>query len=500
MAVKNKHTAPLNIAWKAHPGPQTRFVSSTAFELMYGGAAGGGKSDGLLAAALRHVHNPDYRAILFRRTHPDLVKSLIDRSTALYPILGAKFQQQDSYWRFPSGARVYLSHMQYESDVYAHRSVQYQYVGFDELTTFSQTQYVYMISRMRSAQGIPVRIRSATNPGGEFAEWVLRRWAPWLVPLDRWESEGITGWEKPIYAADGQLLNIVQVDDDREGVVALGHPDGLTRVFVPAKLSDNPALTINDPNYRKRLMALDSVSRMQLLGGLWLVKVAAGMMFKKDWFRSERLPENGTYGLIRYWDRAATEPNKNNPDPDWTVGMLVAREQTSGVFYVLGVERFRARPAEVIRRIVETAEKDKLRYGHVTTGLEQEPGASGVFEIASYVTALAGFAIHIFKPAGTEGSKVIRAKPASAQAEHGMVRVCEPGLWWGPVVSELEAFPEGGHDDCVDAFSGAVTALCSFPAAEYVKVASMFENLVVSSRAKVIRGLYDSDDDGGIRR
>jgi len=484
------------VAWRPNEGPQTRFLSSTAFELLYGGAAGGGKSEGLLAGALRYINRADYRAILFRRTSPDLVRSLIDRSHKLYPVCGGEFRQDKSLWQFPSGARVYLSHMQYESDVHSHQSAEYQYVGFDELTTFTQRQYTYLISRLRSSSGLPSRIRSATNPGGEGAPWVLRRWAPWLVPVDRWTVEGIEGWEAPVAAADGEVLSIVQVDDDREGVVARGTAESLTRVFVPAKLSDNPHLALGDPEYRARLLSLDAVTRLQLLGGLWLVKVSAGMMFKKDWFRPvDRLPEGESFAFLRYWDRAATEPSKQNPDPDWTVGCLVARAQASGRFYILGAERFRGRPAEVVARIRRTAEMDRERWGHVVVGLEQEPGASGVFEVAAYVSALAGFPIRVFKPGGTDGSKVTRAKPASSQAEQGAVSVVAPGLWWGPVASELESFPEGGHDDAVDAFAGAVTALCSCSGADYVRISTLFEGVVVSPRAGGINGIYASDDD-----
>jgi hypothetical protein len=172
------------VLWRPNPGPQTRFLALPSYEVAYGGSAGSGKSAALLMGALRFVDRPAYRALLLRRTFPELEKSLIERSFQLYPkaFPGTRYNEQKKVWVFPSGARIYFGHIERDGDVHAYQSAEFQYLGFDELTSFSERQYTYVLSRARSATGIPVRIRGATNPGGEGHDWVFRRWGPWLDP------------------------------------------------------------------------------------------------------------------------------------------------------------------------------------------------------------------------------------------------------------------------------------------------------------------------------
>lgn len=166
------------VLWRPNPGPQTRFLALASYEVAYGGSAGSGKSAALLMGALRFVDRPAYCALLLRRTFPELEKSLIERSFQLYPkaFPGTRYNEQKKVWLFPGGARVYFGHLERDADVHAYQSAEFQYLGFDELTSFTERQYTYMLSRARSATGIPIRIRGATNPGGEGHDWVFKRW------------------------------------------------------------------------------------------------------------------------------------------------------------------------------------------------------------------------------------------------------------------------------------------------------------------------------------
>jgi len=425
---------------------QARFLSTNAYEALYGGAAGGGKSEALLAGALRWVDHPSFRALILRRTYADLERSLIDRARTMYPLHrpGADYNETKKVWRFPSGALVFFGHLEHEKDKLAYQSAEFSYIAFDELTHFSETQYTYLLSRARSSKGLPIHVRTATNPGGEGHEWVMRRWAPWLDP----ESE--------VRADPGEVLHYRNRDDGIEWVPE-GTESALSRVFFPARVSDNPYLAKNDPTYVERLRGLDPVTRAQLLDGDWLARPAAGALFKGAWFERVAAPP-AMATRVRYWDRAATgesEAKRRGRDPDYTVGVRLSRTR-EGLYYVEDVVRFRGRPHEVMARVKLTADMDGRG---VAIGIEQDPGAAGVFEADAYVRELAGFNVRKVRPTG---DKVTRAQPVSAQSEAKNVKLLA-ATWNHAFVSELEAFPDGAHDDQVDALSGAFGMASSPP-------------------------------------
>ncbi|WP_394845174.1 phage terminase large subunit [Pendulispora brunnea] len=417
--------------WRPIPGPQTRFLSSAAYEVLFGGAAGGSKTEALLVAPLRWVSEPSFRGLLLRRTFPELERSLIDRSRQLYPLAfpSAKYREDKRYWAFPSGARIAFGHLEHEHDVYSYQSSEWQFLGFDELTLFSERQYVYMLSRARSSKGLPIRVRAATNPGGSGHEWVFRRWGPWLDP------------KCTVHAGAGETLHYRNTDDGEQWCTRES-PGALSRVFIPSKVSDNPYLSNTD--YIERLKGLDPLTRAQLLDGNWLARPAKGLLFKRAWLPIIDLAPAAAF-RVRYWDRAASAGKG-----DWTVGIRVAR--ADGLFIVEDVVRLRGTPREVQATILGTAELD----GRATMiGIEQDPGSAGVFEADSYVRLLAGHNVRKFR---VSKDKVVRAQPVSAQAEGGNVRLLR-GAWNEAFVQELEAFPEGNFDDQVDSFSGAFSAL-----------------------------------------
>lgn len=217
-------------------------------EALYGGAAGGGKSDCALAEALRQIHIPHYRGLILRKTYPQL-SELIDRSTELYKsaIKEARYNDSKHYWQFPSGAKIFFGSMQHTKDRVNYQGKRYDFIDFDELTQFTWDEYSYLFSRNRpSGPGTRCYIRAQANPGGVGHGWVKERFITPAPPMT-------TIWEE----------------------VNIRHPDGKeekrrrSRVFVPSTVFDNKILLENDPDYLTSLAALPEAERQALLYGDW---------------------------------------------------------------------------------------------------------------------------------------------------------------------------------------------------------------------------------------
>jgi predicted phage terminase large subunit-like protein len=381
-------------------------------EGFYGGAARGGKSSALLIAALQYVSEPDYAALILRRTFRQLSleDAIMDRAERWLSPTDAKWEGADKRWRFPSGATLTFGYLDTERDKYQYQSAAFQFIAFDELSQFTQSQYTYLFSRLTRLEGstIPLRMRAASNPGDIGHEFVKAR-----------------------------FITPTHAEMKTKG-----------RFFVPALLEDNPY--VDQPAYEDSLIELDPVTYEQLRHGNWDISIA-GNMFKRESFdiiasAPPRLQQ------VRYWDPAASEPKKNT-DPDWTVGALMST--SNGQYHIKSIVRFQKTPGEAEKIIKQTAQID----GIVTTIImEQEPGASGMMAIDHYARdILQGYAFTGIK---SSGSKVVRAQPFSAAVENGNVKICKDCQWIEDMLYELVAFPTKGiHDDIVDALSGAFNAL-----------------------------------------
>ncbi len=227
---------------------QAVFQSRSEYEALYGGAAGGGKSDALLTEALRQVNVSNYRALILRKTYPQL-SELIDRSRELYSAAYPKAVYNDSkhFWNFPSGAKIYFGAMQHTKDRINYQGKRYDFIAFDELTHFTWDEYSYMFSRNRpSGGGTRCYIRATTNPGGIGHSWVKERFitaAPPLTPIKT---------KMQITDPDGK-----QIEMER------------SRIFVPSTVFDNAELLKNDPNYLANLSLLPEKEKKALLYGDW---------------------------------------------------------------------------------------------------------------------------------------------------------------------------------------------------------------------------------------
>ena len=230
------------IVFAANEGPQEAFLAASETDVLFGGAAGGGKSYAMLVDPLRYAHRAAHRALIIRRSMPEL-RELIDKSRELYPkaFPGSKYREVEKMWNFPSGAKVEFGFLERDADVYRYQGQAYSWIGFDEITHLpTEFSWNYLASRLRTTDPTIVPyMRCTANPGGVGAHWVKKRYIDPCHPNDSFEGK-----------------------------------DGLSRKFIPARLEDNPYLA-TDGRYEKMLMALPPTQRKQLLEGNWDVNEGA---------------------------------------------------------------------------------------------------------------------------------------------------------------------------------------------------------------------------------
>lgn len=445
--------APTVIEIRPQPGPQEAFLASPADIVFYGGAAGGGKTWSVLMEPVRHIHNPEFGGVIFRREFTQISQEggLWEKSEELYSLLGAEPNQSKMRWRFPAGARMRFAHMQHETDKFKYQGGELAYIGFDELTHFSEGQFFYMVSRNRSTSGVRPYIRATCNPDPD--SWV-RRFIDWWIGEDGYaipERSGVVRWfarpDEEIVWADTRE----QLLDENPTVEP---EDALSFTFILSRLKDNPALTEKDPSYRAKLRVLPRVERERLLGdeekgGNWNVRAAAGLLFKRQWVEViDHVPAGIT--AVRAWDFAGTPVTQQSQDPDWTVGVKVGRAKAPE-HYVLDAVRLRGSPSQVEELFIRTALADGPSVIQV---IPQDPGEAGktLAQKRSTLSELQAISVRVVRPTG---DKVTRFTHASSLSEQGLLKVVR-APWNDWFFSDLEAFPDAKHDDTADATSDAV--------------------------------------------
>ena len=240
--LKVKEEVNNNVIFQPNDGPQTDFLAAPEIDVLYGGAAGGGKSYAMLVDPLRYAHRAAHRALILRRSMPEL-RELIDKSRELYPqaFHGCKFREVEKLWNFPSGAKVEFGFLERDADVYRYQGQAYSWIGFDEITHLpTEFAWNYLASRLRTTDSeITPYLRCTANPGGVGAHWVKKRYISPAPPNESFDGN-----------------------------------DGLSRKFIPARLDDNPYLS-EDGRYEQMLKALPDVQRRQLLEGNWEITEGA---------------------------------------------------------------------------------------------------------------------------------------------------------------------------------------------------------------------------------
>ena len=422
--------------WRPNSKAQEDFLAHNAFEVLYGGQAGAGKSDALLIDPLRYMHLNGAKAIFLRRTFPELEKHSILRSLELF-YGKATYHGVFHRWTFPSGGIIMFGHLQHEKDKLKYQTAEFTHLLFDELTTFDEGMYHFMFSRIRSSKGVPSYVRAVSNPplptmGGE---WVRERWLAW-VGSDR--DRELRGLPK---AKSGQTLWFKTVND-KDIITEPTDPDALSRSFIRGKTKDNRTLMENDPEYLKRLRSLSYIEREVLMSGRWDVEIK-GNIFKREWFKFVD-PQVAYEGVIvnRYWDLAASGSERG----DWTAGVKIAllKEYVA----IVDIVRVRLNWPDTRAVIVKTAHADGFYCAQI-------------FEDAAFQRAVIDdlhrtedFPVIAHRPVG---NKMTRALVWSNYLEKGHLRLCE-GDWVSGFIWECLGFTgkDGvGHDDQVDAVSGS---------------------------------------------
>lgn len=437
------------------PGPQTKFMATPASICIYGGAAGGGKSYGLLLSALRYKNVPGFGCTIFRRNFNQVFAQggLWDESVNIYMgIRGAepKFGRGQWWFRNDEGqivSKVTFAHIERDEDVHKWQGSQICEIGFDELTHFSEKTFFFMLSRNRSTCGIQPFVRATCNPDAD--SWVAKFIEWWIDPETGYpipERSGKIRWfirrDEVLYWANTKeelwkRFNLV-TEEER------GEPRSVT--FIMSKLSDNKELLKVNPGYLANLKALSLIERERLLNGNWKIKAGAGLFFKRTQLGEilEKVPSD-VVQWVRCWDLAATE-KEDNGDPAYTAGVLMGKRK-NGRYVVADVINKQMSASDVRKTIKLTAQADRAAYKRVRIRLPKDPGQAGKEQAESYIKFLSGFDV---TAVAESGSKEARAEPMAAQWQAGNFDIVY-GPWNEEYLIQLENFPEGKFKDMVDA-------------------------------------------------
>ena len=448
---------------KPQEGPQTMFLSSSADIVIYGGAAGGGKSYGLLLEPMRHKNVRGFNGTIFRTQHTDLVKDggLWEESSKLYSqVKNAVPRLGDKQWVFRDNkgnvtSKITFSYLN-PTNMQTWKGSQICFIGYDELCDFDEKCFWFMLSRNRSTCGVAPYIRGTCNPDPDswvraFIDWWIDPDTGYAIP----ERSGVIRWmirrDERIYWADTkeelwEKFNLVTAEERQE-------PRSVT--FIASSIYDNQELLKVNPQYLGNLKAMAEVDRERFLKGNWNIKPAAGLIFKRSQVNIIQAEPTDLLWVCRAWDIAATEKKEKSDDPDYTAGVLMGKRK-SGKYVVLDVINQQIGAGDVEKLIYNTAVADRAKYGRLMRiRLPQDPGAAGKIVAQDYTRKLAGFAVVVER---VNGSKIVRANPFAAQWQNGNVEVLAAD-WNDAYFKQLEFFPDGKHDDMVDASSDSFNEL-----------------------------------------
>ena len=403
---------------RPQPGPQEAFLTFPADVVIYGGAAGGGKTYGMLLDALHYTHVRGFGAVFFRKNHNQIFSEggLWDTSLDLYtglpnavPAIGK------SQWKFldPRGrtlSRVSFKHIERDMDLGKWQGSQICGLYFDELTHFSEKTFFYMFSRNRSLCGVKPYTRASCNPDAD--SWVAKFIEWWIDPNTGYpipERSGVIRWfiriEEVLHWANTreELWERFNLTTETER----DKPKSVT--FIAASVYDNKLLLEKDPGYLANLEAMALVERERLLHGNWKIKAAAGLFFKRTQLgkRLDAVPTD-VVRWVRCWDLAASEKTSKG-DPAYTAGVLMGK-RSNGRYIIADVINRQMAASDVRKTILMTAQMDR--------------------------------------------SKESRAEPMAAQWQAGNFDILA-GEWNEPYLLQLENFPDGKFKDMVDASANA---------------------------------------------
>ena len=493
------------IVFKPQEGPQSAFLANEADIVLYGGARGGGKTYALLLETARNISTPNFNAVIFRRTSPQIRQSggLWDESVTMFNHLKGKPSETRMLWKWENNVRINFATIEHDADKLGYQGAQICLMCFDELTHFNEEVFWFLMASNRSTCGVRPYIRCTCNPDSD--SWV-RKFIDWWIDSEGYpikersgvvryfmRVDGLIKWgnsknellrEDPVFISafndlkeqylkkKGKFILSAQVKERQR--VKKEYTEKIYKLkrqylntiksftFIASTVHDNKILLEKDPSYLGNLHALPLVERKRMLEGNWNIKAEAGKFFNRDWFSvvgASEIPQNGVE--CRYWDFAATAVSNKNKDPDYTVGIKIRKFE--GKYFIIDCVRIRENPAEVEKKFIEVVATDKrvaddlgIQY---KVRWEEEGGSSGKQETYRLQSILAGYDARGIK---STKSKEVRAKPFAIQCEIGNVKL-QKADWNDILVNELHMFTDVGskHDDIADGCSGAFTELCS---------------------------------------
>lgn len=415
-------------------------------------------SDALLLAALQYVDYPGYSAIIFRKTFTDLSGkgAIMDRAqTWLREFSEVHWSAEKKTFTFPSGATLAFSYLQDPDDHLRYQGWEFQFVAFDELTQHREDQYRYLFSRLRRLKdsSIPIRMRSATNPGGPGGEWVKNRFVSDEFLAASVEEQFSKAWDKTEECEECEGTGVLH----SEQCLYCDGAGTITRVFVPSKIDDNPSLDRRE--YAKSLALLPPLERLRLQSGRWDV-METGELFKQSWFRyyeprgehyrlfatdgSIRISPHGSRLVFTTADTASKE--KTTADPTVICTWAMTREYD---LLLLGVIRERMEIPKIAPVILQEAR----RFGSDFVLIEDAASGIGVIQELRGVRG-GGLTVKGYSPANRD--KVARSTIAQIRMSEGQVYFpVGENKTLTECQNELLAFPLGAHDDFVDNLSMA---------------------------------------------
>ena len=452
----SKKTIAQLVNYEPQEGRQTEFHDCTAEIAIYGGAAGAGKTYALLAEPLKGLDKPGFTAVMLRRTLQQVKKpgGPWDEACRMYANSGARINQSDLKLKFDTGSSLTFGHIEHEKDLNAWDGSQIAMVLLDQLESFEQRMFFYMLSRNRTTCGVKPTVRASCNPDSRswlalFLEWWIDKDTGF--PIE--ERAGKIRWMSRIgngihWHADKKDAIQYCIDQEIDKETARIIPKSVT--FIPAKLDDNEKLTSVDPGYKANLLAMSNYDRNRLLLGNWKQRPEGGE-FSREWFVDkwfEQWPLDNAV-LVK---TMALDPSKGAKDRSGDyqalIKLMIDRHQVIYVQAVMKrqpIHQMVADSADQVRKFlphgfaIETNSFQSLLKKEIEEEfVRQEILFGDVYEMINTL------------------NKMVRIRRLESYLAHDRVRFMANCPGTQLLIDQLADFPDGIHDDGPDALEMAI--------------------------------------------
>ena len=426
---------------------QEMYINAPQDVVVFGGGAGSGKSYLGAMDVLKYTDDPRFRCLVVRRLTPQIhgPGGIFETFTNLHRDIyqdKLKIKKRDGILEYPNGGTVSFRHCQYEEDKHSFQGWQLSMALLDEAQQLTQSQVVYIMSRLRSEAAMKPKMRMTCNPAGK-GHW-LTNWLEWYLLPSGLPDPDKCGKTRYFTMQDNQML-WANTEEELKRQIPGCSP--LSFTFISANVYDNPVLMKRQPEYVAWLEGQDRETKEALLYGNWYVTKQHEGYFKRKW--TQVIPEAPYVARrVRGFDMAGSIKDEVNKDPDYTATVLMSHTK-DGQYTIEHAHRMRERFHTVEQYILKLSETDDADITYI---LPVDAGAAGKAYASSLQKLLAEKGRHVrLHPTGNK-SKLIRFRPLASVCEGGFVKVVS-GDWNDWFFDELEQFQGDGkqHDDALDA-------------------------------------------------